>query len=139
MYNFPALAKNKKIFFFIIVILALVIVLIGIQMYQWFCIPADVRQTVKDYYEYSVNSETQKALENVYFKEENKEHYSLILETDEKFEDYKIKKIRPINDDLYEVNMTVATTYFPKLNVTNYVMRKDGRWYFVINERDIDL
>ena len=135
-----SLFRNKKArFLLIIVIIVIIGIYLGIKAYQWFSVPSDVRQAAQNYFEYRVNGETEKALKNVYFKEENKEHYYLVLQTDEEMENYSINAIKKINDNLYEVNTTIVTTYFPELDVINYVMCKDGRWYFVINERDIDL
>ena len=49
---------------------------------------------------------------------------------------YKIKKIIPINDNLYEITSLYEyeKEYFKGLHYVGYI---NGKYYFIINQRDI--
>lgn len=130
--------KNKKFILF----LALVIVIITVFSIHYVknrnSYPPEVLKISNKYLSLEMADNFKDALEVCYFKPENEKTWKRVY-LESKFPailSYKIKEIIPINDNLYKE--TVIYEYEKEYSKgAHYVGYINGKWYFIINQRDI--
>lgn len=96
-------------------------------------IPKEVKTVTKTYLSLCKEGDFPKALEYCYYKEGH-EFYKNIPGR-EPLKAYKIEEFYKINDKLYEV--TIIYNNNKAKRVRNYVGNIDGKYYFIVNQRDI--
>lgn len=130
--------KNKKF----ISLFALVIVIITIFSIIYIknekSYPPEVFEITNKYLTLVMADNYKDALEVCYFKEENEKTWKRVY-LESKFPtilSYKIKKITPINENLYEITVLYEyeKEYFKAIHYVGYI---NGKCYFIINQRDI--
>ena len=97
-----------------------------------------------DYYDAAMEKNVEKAMELVFFNDENDELRGMQRSALEKypFERYEINGFTQIKEELYKADLNIyhydeVASGRENLNVINYVQRINGKWYVVLNEENL--
>lgn len=130
--------KNKKFISLFILVIIMITILSIIYIKNKNSYPPEVFEITNKYLTLVRADNYKNALEVCYFKEENSKTWKRVY-LESKFPtilSYKIKKVIPINENLYEI--TVLYEYEKEyIKGRHYVGYINGKWYFIINQRDI--
>ena len=130
--------KNKKFISLFILVIVIIIIFSIIYIKNRNSYPPEVLEITNKYLTLVMADNFKDALEVCYFKEENEEIWKRVY-LESQFPttlSYKIKKIIPINDNLYEITSLYEEEkeYFKAIHYVGYI---NGKYYFIINQRDI--
>lgn len=139
-YNggFMQFIKNKKFISLFTLVIILVTIFSIIYIKNKNSYPPEVLEIANHYLTLVMADNYKDALELCYFKEENEEAWKRVY-LDSQFPttlSYKIKKIISINENLYEITILYEEEK-EYVKGPHYVGFINGKWYFIINQRDI--
>lgn len=128
--------KSKRAFIicFLLILLAIPFTLFKFSSTY----PKEVVAAADTYLQYRKQNNAEKAFENCYFKKEN-QYMKDIFKENATLDDYEIKKIEKINNSLYKIIVYYKNIKAPAKSklAQNYVGYIDGKYFFIINKRDI--
>lgn len=130
--------KNKKFILLFTLVIVVITVFSIIYIKNKNSYPPEVFEITNKYLTLRMADNFKDALEVCYFKEENKKTWKRIY-LESQFPtilSYKIKTIIPINENLYEITLLYEyeKEYFKAIHYVGYI---NGKYYFIINQRDI--
>ena len=130
--------KNKKFISLFILVIVIITIFSIIYIKNKNSYPLEVFEITNKYLTLVMADTYKDALEVCYFKEENKKTWKRVY-LESQFPtilSYKIKKIIPINENLYEITVLYEyeKEYVKGLHYVGYI---NGKYYFIINQRDI--